>query len=255
MSISIIGLTACARPPYYPRTKYGTIEEFVIQPPKINSIKTTDKNVLKKGSKVAVFSFKSPSETQAGSLISDMFSSLLQKKSYRVVERDNIDRILREQNIIEGEKTNLSDLEVANRLGKLIAADYMIFGAVTLYSSEPQRVYLPIGINKDDRDSYEKRYSKYRDQKVNDWRIWMSREDKIDELRAKERVLSIPELEEELQKSSKITTRVIASVGITAKIVDVKKGEIIWLGQAETTDFTTVGATQRILDTFYESMQ
>jgi len=68
-------------------------------------------------------------------------------------------------------------------------------------------------------------------------------------------VLSLSELDTELKKTYISDARVIASVGISAKVIDVSKGEIIWLGQSETNDFTTVSATRRILDQFFSSIQ
>jgi len=36
-------------------------------------------------------------------------------------------------------------------------------------------------------------------------------------------------------------------IGATAKVVDVKSGQIVWMGQAEAHDFTLVDASQRII--------
>ena len=185
-----------------------------------------------------------------------MFSSVLQEKGYQVVERTNIEQVLREQTLIGEKRTDLSDLDVANRLGKLKAADYMIFGAVTLYQVEPQTIQLPIRIKNEDRNDYEKEYNKYKERYVDkSIAFWVSREDKIKQLRTVTNVLSLPELETELKKNYIPDSRVIASVGISAKVVDARKGEIVWLGQAETNSFTTVDATRRILDEFLASIQ
>lgn len=248
-------VSGCSSPPYFPRTEYGTTEEVVIRPVNPNTVKLQQGHIFKKGSKIAVFSFQSPNLTQGGSLVSDMFSSLLQEQGFSVVERDNIDRILREQSLVGDTRTDLSDLQIANKLGKLVAADYMIFGAVTLYQAEPQTIYIPIRIKKEDRADYEKEYSQYREKYINSWKFWIPREKKIKQLREDEKVLSLPEIETELAKVSKQEFRVVASVGISAKVVDVEGGEIIWLGQGEANDFTTVNATQRILVDFIKSMQ
>ena len=248
-------VSGCSSPPYLPRTEYGNTEEVVIRPFTPNTVKLRQGEIFSKDKKIAVFSFQSPNLTQGGALVSDMFSSVLQEKGFKVVERDNIDRILREQSLADEKRTSLTDLQIADRLGKLLAADYMIFGAVTLYQAEPQTLYIPIRLKKEDRADYEKEYNSYRDKYINSWSFWISKEKKIKQLREDEKVLSLPEIETELAKLSKEEFRVIASVGISAKVVDVKKGEIVWLGQGETNDFTTVNATRRILDKFLESMQ
>ncbi|WP_293143177.1 MULTISPECIES: CsgG/HfaB family protein [unclassified Microcoleus] len=244
------------RGPYLPRTEYGTAQEIVIKPIQANTVKLRRNPLFKKGDKIAVFSFQSPNITQGGALVSDMFSSLFQEKGYQVVERTNIDQVLREQSLIGDQRTDLSDLEVASRLGKLKAADYMVFGAVTLYQVELQTIQLPIRVKSEDRSEYEKEYNNYRENYVDkSIAFWISREDRVKRLRTVANILSLSELETELKKTYISDARVIASVGISAKVVDVKKGEIIWLGQAETNDFTTVSATRRILDDFFASIQ
>ena len=67
--------------------------------------------------------------------------------------------------------------------------------------------------------------------------------------------MSLEELEEELQKYSRQEFRVIATIGITAKIIDISTGEIIWTGQAETSDFTLVDGAKRILEGFINSVE
>ncbi|NEQ77420.1 MAG: hypothetical protein F6K23_33055 [Okeania sp. SIO2C9] len=249
------------KPPYPPRTKYGTPEEVIITPPSINSVKRSNSKgaILNKDTKVAVFRFETPEGTQGGTLVSDMLASLLQKNNFEVVERENIERILREQNLIDEEMTDLENLDVAKRLGKLVAVDYMIFGAVTLYKSEPQTIYLPIRIKDEDREEYENDYNKYRqyyiDNIYNILSFWVSKKQKLKKLRVEKEVLSIEELETEISKLSIREFRVVASVGISAKLVDVKTGQITWLGQGETNDFTTVAATRRILEEFLKSIQ
>ena len=244
------------RTPYLPRTDYGTPEDVIIKPVNLNTVKLKKEPLFKNGNKVAVFQFSSPNQTQGGSLISDMFSSLLQEKGFNVVERNNIEQILREQKIVGEGRTTLNDLGIAQRLGKLIAADYMVFGAVTLYQTEPQAIYLPIKIRTTDRDEYEKEYLEYRDWFVNNpISFWIPKSEKIKKLRTDYEVLSLDELDNELVKTSRIETRVISSVGISVKIVDVKNVQIIWLGQGETNDFTSVSATRRILEEFFKSIQ
>jgi hypothetical protein len=255
LAISMIAVLGCTPEPYFPRTEYGTSEEVVVRPVSPNTVKLREGELFEEGSKVAVFQFQSPDMTQGGALVSDMFSSLLQEQGFSVVERDNIDSILREQNLVGENRTSLSDLQVADRLGKLTAADYMVFGSVTLYQAEPQTIYIPIRVKEEDRNDYEEEYSKYRRSYLNSWDFWVPRERKIKRLREEANVFSLSEIETELTKTSKQEFRVIASVGISAKVVDVRRGEIIWLGQGETNDFTTVNATQRILNEFIKSIQ
>lgn len=254
-------LVGCGeKPPYTPRTYYGSAEDTVIRDVKINSVKTNRIGIFNKGKTVAVLSFKSPDKTQGGALVSDIFSLLLQQRGVFVVERDNIKRILNEQKLLKNDGVGvvLSDLEIAKKLGKLISVDYMIFGSVTLYKSEGQVLYLPVHIKQEDRDSYTKDYNRYRDWYLTNgdwWPFSASKEDRIKKLRSVEKILSIAELEEEFGKISKTEFRTIAAIGISAKIVDVNSTKIDWMGQGETIDFTLVQGANRILDKFMVSMK
>jgi len=243
-------------PPYSPRTYYGSVEQVVIKDVKANSIKLSKETLFAKNSKIAVLSFEAPEDNKGGILVSDIFSSLLQQQGFDVVERNHIDQILREQQLIGTGRTVLSDLEIASKLGKLIAADYMVFGAVTLYKSEGQTVYLPILIKTEDRDEYTKEYNRYKEWYLNKfWPLWTSKEERAKILRAELKIFSLEELEDELKKYSSTEFKVIASIGISAKVVNVRDAKIYWMGQAETTDFTLVNGTNRILTKFIEAIQ
>jgi len=242
--------------PTYPRTYYDSLEDVVIQPVRFSWVKLTSGPIFAKDSGVAVFSFQSPEDNQGGALVSDVFAAALQREGIKVVERDNIEKILLEQDLAEGGRAALSDLEVASRLGSLSAADYMVFGAVTLYKSEPQTVYLPVRIKTEDRDSYTAEYNTYRTWYVDKfWPFWKDSEQREKELRTEEGVYSLGELEEEMKKAHVRQTSTIASIGISAKVVDVRNARIVWMGQAETNDFTLVGGADRLVATFLASIQ
>lgn len=256
VSIFIVG---CGKtPPYPPRTYYGSAEDVIIKEVEINSVKGRISKIINRGERVAVLSFKSPGNTQGGALVSDIFSLMLQQNGVSVVERDHIDKVINEHKLINSDGAALSDLQVANKLGKLVSADYMIFGSVTLYKSEGQVIYLPVNVKQEDRESYMSEYSEYREWYLNSWSWWPfsdSLEKRIKKLRVDDKVLSLSELEEELGKLTKTEFRNIASIGVSAKIVDVSTTKIDWMGQGETVDFTLVRGANRILDKFVISMQ
>ncbi|OJJ19692.1 hypothetical protein BKI52_19360 [marine bacterium AO1-C] len=255
--IGFIFLASCGKTaPYLPDFHYEDAKEVVIKPVKVNSVRATTRPLFNKQVKIAVLNFKSPNNTNGGVLISDVFASALQKNGYKITERDNIDLILKEQNLISGGSTNLSDLEIAQKLGQLLAADYMIFGAVTLYKSEGQNIHLPIKIKEKDRQEYQKEYEEYRKYFVGGWfPLFQSEKSRLKKMRKEHDVLSLPELDERLKKVSKKEFRTIASVGIAAKIVDVRNAKIVWMGQSETNDFTLVSGGKRIIAKFIESIQ
>jgi len=242
---------------YLPRTYHEKVENIVIRPVNFNGFKQVKESIFSKNSRIAILVFKDPEKTQAGALISDMFTAFLEQEGYQVLERDNIDRVLSEQQIIEGGSTNLTDLEIAKRLGKLVSADYMIFGAVTLYQVSSQVVALPIRIKDEDREDYEKDYSTYKKRYINGPHLnfWVSKEDRGKQFRRKLQISSLEELEDKYNSRLKTEFHVIASIGVSAKVVDVKSGKILWLGQGETNDFDVVSATRRILVEFLNSIQ
>lgn len=247
-------------PPYFPRTYVEDVSTVVIRDISIHSVKTVASPVLNKGSRVAVLNFKSPGDSQGGVLISDIFASLLIRDGYQVVEREKIEKLLKEQDLIDGGGATISDLDIAERLGNLASIDYMVLGAVTLYESEAQSIYLPIKIREEDRIRYQDQYVSYRDWYIDHFfpfslDYFKSDEEKLKILRVENGVWSLAEIEEELKKRSVQEFRVIATVGITAKIIHVSSGAIIWTGQAETVDFTLVDGAKRILEGFIKSVE
>jgi curli biogenesis system outer membrane secretion channel CsgG len=248
------------RPPYPPRLYFEDVENVVIQPISVYSVKNFQGALFDENSRIAVINFRSPEDTQGGVLVSDMFASILRREGFQVFERDRIERILDEQQLAQEGRLALSDSDIADILGGLESVDYMIFGAVTIYESEPQSIYLPVRIRDEDRERYEEQYTAYRNWYINDWfplrlSYFESEEEKTRMIRSVEGVWSLEDLEEEINKFSRRESRVIATVGISAKIVDVRTGTIVWTGQSETVDFTLVNGSERILNGFLASIQ
>lgn len=240
-----------------PRTYYENVENLVIKPVSFNSFKTSKNSLLKdKNTKIAILSFKDPKYTEAGSFASDMFASLFKKKGYQIIERDKVDKIIREQKIMQTGETELTNLEIAEKIGKIKAADYMIFGAVTLYQVQPRTIAIPKQIKEQDRKDYEQSYIEYRERYVNGWHLdfWRSKEQRRKQFRRKVNIPSLQDLEDTYKTQSKTESRVIASIGLSVKLVDVNTGKILWLAQGETNDFDIVNATRRIITKFIESI-
>lgn len=268
VAIVLIGFAGCSSikkylvpiPPYAPRIYYEDIKNVVIQPVGVNSVKRLAGPIFAPDTKVAIYNFDSPKDTQGGILVSDVFAAHLRARGFQVYERDEIDRILSEQALISQGKVAVNDLEIAEKLGTLIPVNYMVFGAVTLYRSDGQTIFLPVYIVEDDKASYMAEYEEFRDYYVNGFRplsaeYWtLTSSERGEKLRTSLKILSLEELEEELAKAYTTEYRTIASIGVSAKIVDTVTGEIVWMGQAETTDFTLVDGASRIIDEFIRSI-
>jgi hypothetical protein len=247
------------RPPYPPRINYGNVEDVVIQDIGITSVKTTEGAVFGPDATIAIFNFESPQETQGGILVSDTFAAVLRREGYQVVERSELERILSEQQLLIDGQVVTNDLNIAQTLGQLEQADYMIFGAVTLYQSEGQTLFLPVRVHDDDRAVYEEEYSRYRDWYLNGFQLSFDRwlqdpSERLEKLRVEYGIPPLAELEYNLNQNPREEFRTVATIGISAKIVDVRTGEIVWMGQAETTDFTLVDGANRIVEEFFISI-
>jgi hypothetical protein len=252
-----IFITSCSpKEPYPPRVSFLSIEDVVIDPVEVNIVKTTNEKIFSGHPKIAVFDFEGPEETQGGVLISDMFTSILERQNIgEIIERDNINQILQEQKLLSQNQTSLNEEEIANRLGKLISVDYMVFGSVTLYQSEPQTINVPIEINQEDLKNYAEEYEKYKEWYLNKlFPINAPEKERLKLLFNQENILSPNELENEYSSISRTTFEVVASVGISAKIINIKNGEVVWVGQGTTNDLTLVSATKRILEEFILSI-
>ena len=119
-----------------------------------------------------------------------------------------------------------------------------------------QTIYIPVHLNQEDLIEYKEEYEKYREWYLNKLLPFKEpKRERIKQLRSGKNILSQEELEDAYSNLQKPEFQVVASVSVSAKIVDVKSGEIIWLGQGATNDFTLVGATQRILEKFIEFIQ
>lgn len=252
-------------PPYRPRYYFQSPESVIVKPVSVNSVRPNNKPLLTQDARVAVLLFQSPDKTQGGALLSDMFSSTLMQMGLKPVERDNIEKILAEQDLGARGRAALSDLEIAAKLGKILSVDVMIFGAVTVYKTDGQLVYIPVRINDEDRKTYSDQYEKYRQWYLYSWwciscyfdRIFYSDYEKhrLQKLRAVDGILSLGELEEELKKTSRQEFHSIAVVGVTAKLVNVRTASIEWMGQGETVDVTIVNGAARIINALVVTMQ
>jgi TolB-like protein len=219
-------------PPKRPRVAYPEPEDVAVTP--INMEANGDKPLSKKG-KIAIMTFREPSGSGAGSLVADSLILNLQRRGYQVIDREQIEKVMREQGMMAEGQTELTDLEVSKRLGKLLQADYFIYGAITEYSAKSENVSLSPVIRRSELDRYARERVAY----------LKSYED------AKVKPPSIPDTVEDVEfnltgrpRSSYIN---IARVGVTAKIVEISSSDIIWVGFANLSDLRLQRAMERIV--------
>ena len=199
--------TCLCTEPKVPRVQMESIEDTVIQDFKISSVKSVMGPIFAVDSRIAISDFQSPGEPH-GFLVSNLYTGLLKRQGYEVIERDNFEDVLVEQSIMASGTTTLGDHDISRRLGNLYAADYLIFGAVTSYRTT--------------------RPPKFR---------------------------AIRVVQENGEVSDEVQAVEVTKVGITAKVVDVKTAEIIWVGHGETVEMDATRGITSILKKFLESIQ
>lgn len=238
--------------PYIPRFYYANHAGIIVTPVSLNVVKDNNQSLTTQDKdEFAVFRFDAPEGTQAGALAADIVALKLRKNGNSVLERDNIDRILNEQKIASS-STQLKDQQ---KIGKLLSVEYMIIGSVTFYDASPQTINIPLRLVDEDRVDYDNSYKKYKEWYINKWWPFFDTADvRVKKLRNDEKILSLEELEEEYKKYYVTQVKVVATVGISMKIVRVRDARIVWAGQAETNDTSLVDGTSRIVDAFIKNM-
>lgn len=239
--------------PYLPRFYYEDYRSVITTPVSVNVVKDYSGSLLKPeyGHQHAIFRFDAPEGTQSGALVADVLALKLRKSKISILERDNIDRILNEQKLAS-RSPRLADQQ---RIGQLLSVQYMAVGAVTFYDASPHAVVLPLKLVEEDRKEYRKQYDVYRKWYLDTWWPFAApEEERIQRLRTDVKVLSLEELEEEYKKFNRSEFRVVATVGVSMKIIRVRDARIVWAGQGETNDVSLVNGVTRIVDEFIKSM-
>lgn len=153
--------------------------------------------------RVGVISFKDyPSHPNSGETVGDTFVKHLLRAGYNVIERTDLEKVLTEQ------KLNISgiiDQATAKKIGNISGIDAVITGTVSLFSPAKKDVVLV----------------------------------KVKEVTTEGRREKQSEGKEKIEKPERVITKTVekeephiytieAEVGITAKMIDVETGEIIW---------------------------
>jgi len=191
---------------------------------------------IKPGAKIAIMPFKSRADSGAGSLAADSMILVLQMRGFNVIDREQIERIMREQNLVASGKARLTDLEISKRIGKLVNVDYFIFGSVTEYSAKSENIALSPVISETDLERYRQDLQKFED-------YWNSADKEPHRWPN-----SIQEWQIEYASKAKQSYINIARVGITAKIVDMKSTRIGWIGIANLSDLRLQQGMRRIIN-------
>jgi len=255
-SPKILAKPILPEPPSAPKARFETLEEAVVSPVTLNANKS-DVYQIRQTQPIAIMSFQEARAGSSGSgaLVADSIILELQRRGYRVIEREQIDKIRKEQLQIKEGESALSDLEIAKRISQMVAAEYFLIGAVTDYASESRDVSLSKVVVKSDAERYEREYAEFMEKLNTSYASECEKHNKAIAERkgigercapaAKARTLD--EWQDEYFNQSRKVFSTVARVGVTAKLVDVNTTKIIWVGQANIADTNLQRGMTRIV--------
>ncbi|MFH1602915.1 MAG: FlgO family outer membrane protein [Pseudomonadota bacterium] len=212
---------------------------------------------IRKNQPIAIMSFLEARAGTGGSgaLVADSIILELQKRGYRIIEREQIDKIRKEQLQIKEGESALSDLEIAKRISQMVAADFFLIGAVTEYASDGREIPLSKVVVKSDAERYERELAEY-SRRINT--SYAEECEKHEKALAERqgvgqhcapsvKAKTLDDWQEEFFKQSRKVYSTVARVGVTAKLVDVSTTKIIWVGQANISDTNLQRGMTRIV--------
>jgi len=235
-------------PPQPPKARLQSVQEVVNTDPVMN---TTPPAEDIRGKKLATMDFKDPAGVAgsgSGTLVADMVNISLINNKIPVVERQNIQKIIEEQEIVKQSK-DLTEEEKAQLIGRIAGVKYVIFGAVTEYVAADRDVQLGWFIPEKEKQRYEReletfqreiasfggQYQKYL-QDVRSYNsaaaIWSSRYMINPQTFPVPKVPTLEELEDmAAARTPRTQLARVANIGVTARIINVETSKIVWIGQ------------------------
>lgn len=213
-------------------------------------------------------------DPKGGPLLSNqIWTEVLERKGQvKVVDRSRIENVMSELRRKNEDWVKLSESEKAKQIGKLIGADFLLFGTITSYKSEDLQLTFAQIIEESEADRYKAEYKTYRDAmeaeisrlqdkingpetlipiigKQNKQRYQSQKETLEKELQA---VPSYETLETHLKRQTNLHT--ISTMGTTAKIVEVTSGKVVWVGRGSRRDTSNEGAVREITKDLLKSI-
>lgn len=139
----------------------------------------------------------------------DVFAKYLLKSGYRVVERSRLEAVMKEHKLSQ---SGLFAPDTVKKLGQVMGVDALLLGTMTTYQAERKNVVM-VELKTTKRDP-----------------VFENRERKNSK---GEKYLDRIQVGSTLTSEKKVVPQLFpidAEVGLSAKLVDVETGEIIWIG-------------------------
>ena len=162
-------------PPEIPDPELNSIEDSINT--KTNIVKFRRRyNPIMRTSTIGVMSFSASDNSNIGDTAADILSICLLREGYKIVERQNIKKIIEEQEMAASKRQKLDDREIIQKIGKLTHADYIIFGSVTQNYYDLINPLIEYHIPNNEMKEYQKRLSNYQ----NEVRLFKLEQKKMD---------------------------------------------------------------------------
>ena len=236
-------------PPQSPRTQLQSIEAVVNTPPVLNFHKSeSTKDTREK--KLATLDFTDSGGAGgagSGTLVADMLNISFLRMGIPVVERQHIQKIIAEQEIVRQSK-ELTEEERARLIGRIAKADYIIFGAVTEYVAADRDVQLGWFIPDKEKQRYSREVEAYQSERAGfnvQYLQYLRHVQIYNRAKGSSRYMIMPEKStapkvptlEELEdmaaaRAPRTQLARVANIGVTARVINVQTGKIVWIGQA-----------------------
>lgn len=185
--------------------------------------------------RVAILGFDdAPRRANSGDVAAGVFEKQLLHAGYSVVERRRVEQLLSEQRL---SVSGAVEAKTARKLGRILGVDAFVLGSVSEFRQAVREQYLspvedtrrePIVRRVIKRKQVDDKWVEYEEDEVVGYNTTRSRH-------------QVPQTHTEP-----------ASVGITARLVDVTTGEVLWVGSAtesgHSTEDAAEAAAQRILE-------
>jgi hypothetical protein len=270
--------------PQLPDTKPQTVEQAVNTDATLNTNKTEPTPNIQ-SSTIAVMNFQVPAMggiAGAETLIADTLAISFGRKQVKVVDRENIKKIESEQALMEKTKA-LSEVEKAQLIGRLAKADYICVGAATQLAVENTMIQLGRFVPDAEMDRYTKEYQAYTQKKAdydnanaryqremaeyNRNRAMLGAMPDFSGAMAGNPMMTNPltgqalneppppqKVEEEVTRGrrEKSVRTPVANIGLTVRILNVKTGGIVWVGQASKQHLNLQEGLQIVTDKLVE---
>ncbi len=160
--------------------------------------------------KIAVLRFNGvPENPNSGDMVADIFAKNLLNAGYTVIERNDLDKIIAERKLdLSGNISNAQIMEI----GKVTGVDAVITGTIPVYTPERKEVVVVNIKNFNTNRTYDVRA--------------VPRKDDPTKYETQTQAIDTRTFTEE---EMPVTHTIEAEVGVTAKMLDVATGEVIWI--------------------------